>query len=479
VELTLPDSVLERNWRQSMTAFYFQDDVRISRRAVLNLGLRYERVSTPRERDGLVANLRDPLHDAAPTVGNPLFKNPSNLNFAPRAGIAWDPFGDGKTSVRSGFGLFFDPIWTDFYANAANRNPPFYTLGSIRDPVFPNAADLIGNPNFVLGRLDALTFEPRNPYTMQYNVSLQRELRENTVLSLSYVGQRGVHLVRLVDANQAIPTILADGRKFFPAGSVERNPNFTGIRYKVTDAQSFYNALQVSFDRRFSRGLQLRANYIYSKSVDDGSITITQGGDNDMTQDPDDRRAERGLSNYDLRQYFVTFLNYDVPDFRGPAWLTRGWQFNAISTLASGNPFSVLVGFDRARAKFQAGTSPQRPDLAVGSGNNPILGGPDRYFDPSAFVLPEAGFFGNLGRNTLIGPGLFTIDLSVNKRFQPSERMTVQFRVEMFNALNRPNFSIPSQRTVFSSSGAVGSAGRITSTQTSARQLQLGVKVIF
>jgi Carboxypeptidase regulatory-like domain/TonB dependent receptor-like, beta-barrel len=479
VELTLPDSVLERNWRQSMTAFYLQDDLRISRRLVLNLGLRYERVSTPRERDSLTANLRDPRNDAAPTVGDPLFKNPSNKNFAPRAGIAWDPFGDGKTSVRSGFGLFFDPIWTDFYANAANRNPPFYTLGSIRNPVFPNAAGLIGNPNFVLGRLDALTFEPRNPYTMQYNFSLQRELSENTVLSLNYVGQRGVHLVRLVDANQALPTILEDGRKFFPAGSVERNPNFTGIRYKVTDAQSFYNALQVSLDRRLSRGLQLRANYTYSKSVDDGSITITQGGDNDMTQDPDDRRAERGLSNYDLRHYFVTFLTYDVPDFSGPAWLTRGWQFNTISTLASGNPFSVLVGFDRARAKFQAGTSPQRPDLAAGASNNPILGGPDRYFDPSAFVLPEAGFFGTLGRNTLIGPGLFTIDLSVSKRFQPVEGMTVQFRAEVFNALNRPNFSIPSQRTVFSSSGPVGSAGRISSTQTSARQLQLGLKVIF
>ena len=479
VELTLPDSMLDRNWRQSMTAFYFQDDLRLSRRLVVNLGMRYERVSTPSERDGLVANLRDPLLDTAPTVGDPLFQNPSNKNFAPRVGVAWDPFGDGKTSLRSGFGIFFDPVWTDFYANAANRNPPFYTLGSIRNPVFPDASELIGNPNFVLGRLDALKFEPQNPYTMQYNLTLQRELWERTVLSVSYVGQRGVHLVRLVDANQALPHILPDGRKFFPVGSVERNPNFTGIRYKVTDAQSFYNALQISFDRRFSRGLQLRANYIYSKNTDDGSVTITQGGDNDMTQDPDDRRAERGLSNYDLRHYFVTFLTYEMPDFGGPGWLSRGWQFNAITTLASGNPFSVLVGFDRARAKFQAGTSPQRPDLAVGASNNPVLGGPDRYYDPSAFLLPEAGFYGNLGRNTLIGPGLFNLDLSVNKQFRLSEGVTLQFRTEMFNSLNHPNFSIPSARTVFSSSGPVGSAGRITSTQTSARQLQLGMKLIF
>ncbi len=479
VELTLPDSQLDRHWRQSMTAAYFQDDIRLNRRIVLNLGLRYERVSTPSERDGLVANLRDPLHDTAPTVGDPLFKNPTNKNFAPRVGIAWDPTGDGKTSVRSGFGIFYDPIWTDFYANAANRNPPFYTLGSIRNPEFPDASQLIGNPNFVLGRLDALKFDPQNPYTMQYNLTVQRELWEKTVLTVSYVGQRGVHLVRLVDENQALPEILPDGRKFFPEGSVERNPNFTGIRYKVTDAQSFYNALQVSFDRRFTNGLQLRANYIYSKNIDDGSVTITQGGDNDMTQDPDDRRAERGLSNYDLRHYFVTFLTYQMPYFGGPGWLSRGWQFNAISTVSSGNPFSVLVGYDRARAKFQAGTSPQRPDLAAGSSNNPILGGPDQYYDPSAFVLPEAGFYGNLGRNTLIGPGLFNLDLSVNKQFRLREGVTLQFRTEMFNSLNHPNFSIPSARTVFSSSGPVGSAGRITSTQTSARQLQLGMKLIF
>ena len=479
VELTLPDSHLERNWRQSMTAFYAQDDVRLHPRLVLNLGVRYERVSTPDERDGLLANLRDPLRDAAPTVGGPLYKNPSNKNFAPRAGLAWDPTGDGKTAVRAGFGIFFDPIWTDFYANAGNREPPFYTLGSIRNPVFPTASDLIGNPDFVLGRLDALKFEPQNPYTMQYNFTVQREVWNGAVMTVSYVGQRGVHLVRLVDANQALPEIQPDGRKFFPANSVERNTNFTGIRYKETDAQSFYNSLQVTFDKRLSRGFQIRTNYVYSKNIDDGSVTVTQGGDNDMTQDPDSRSAERGLSNYDLRHYFVAYTTYDLPNFKGPGWLTRGWQLNTISTLASGNPFSVLVGYDRSRAKFQAGTSPQRPDLAAGASNNPILGGPDRYYDASAFVLPEAGYYGNLGRNTLIGPGLFTVDASVNKRFAITEKVGLQFRVEMFNSLNRPNFSIPSQRTVFSSSGAVGSAGRITSTQTSARQLQLGMKLTF
>ncbi len=479
VELTLPNSKLERDWRQSMTAAYIQDDVRISRRLTLNLGVRYERVSTPRESHGWIANLRDPLHDAAPTAGGALFENPTNLNFAPRAGLAWDPFGDGKTSIRSGFGIFYDPIWTDFYANAGNREPPFYTLGSIRNPVFPHAETLIGNPGFVLGRLDALQFQPQSAYTLQYNLTMQRQLSRHTVLNLSYAGQRGLHLQRLIDANQAIPQVLADGRKFFPAGSAPRNPNFTGIRYKVTDGQSFYNALVASFEQRFARGLMLHSSYTWSKNIDDGSITLTQGGDNDLPQDPDNRKMERGLSNYDLRHYFVTWLAWDIPALPGPKWLGRGWQLNSIGTLASGNPFSVVVGFDRARAAFQAGTSPQRPDLAAGFSNNPILGGPDRYFDPSAFALPAAGFYGNLGRNTLIGPGLANLDAALNKRFRLREGLDLQFRAEMFNLANHPNFAIPSQRTVFSASGRVGSAGRITSTLTTSRQIQLGLKLIF
>jgi hypothetical protein len=313
---------------------------------------------------------------------------------------------------------------------------------------------------------------------MHYNVSAQRELWRNSVATVSYAGSRGRNLARFVDGNQALPVILADGRKFFPADSVTRNPNLTGVRYKVTDGESLYSALQTSVTQRLTSGLQLQVNYILSRAEDDGSVTVTQGGDNDLPQDPDDREAERGLSNYDMRHYFVAHWTWELPTLPGPRVLGAGWQLSAITTLSSGNPFSVVVGFDRARARFQAGTSPQRPDLAPGASANPILGGPDRYFDPNAFALPEAGFYGNLGRNTLIGPGLATTDLSLSKRFSLG-RTDLQFRTEVFNLFNRANFASPSQRTVFTSTGPVGSAGLITSTTTSARQIQLGLKVRF
>lgn len=478
VEFALPGAEPVRNWRQSLTAAYVQDDFRVASNLVINAGLRYEFVSVPKERDNLIANLVDLRNDRAPTAGV-LYENPSKLNFAPRVGFAYDPFKNGKTSVRASFGIYYEPLWTDYYANAANRVPPYFTIGSVRNPTFPNAAAVAGSPNFVLGRLDVLDYNPSNPYMMHYNLSVQRQIVNGATLSVAYLGQRGVHQVRAIDANQALPTILADGRKFFPTNSVVRNPNFTGIRYKVTDGQSSYNGLQTVFNLKTQKFINFQASYTYSKAIDDGSIVTTQGGDNDLPQDPDSRQAERGLSNYDQRHYFATYLVTDIPRFFGPNWLTGGWQINTITVLASGNPFSVTVGFDRARARPQAGTAPQRPNLVAGRSNNPILGSPDRYFDPTAFSLPEAGFFGNLGRNTLIGPGLFTVDMSINKTFKIKERFSAQFRVEAFNILNRPNFAIPSQRTVFSAAGPVASAGLITSTTTTSRQLQFGLKLSF
>jgi hypothetical protein len=478
VEMTLPGSTLARQWRQSMTTAYVQDDIRLARRLTVNLGVRYERESVPVEAHGLSANLRDPVRDSRPTVGA-MFRNPTNFGFAPRIGLAWDPSGDGKTSIRAGFGLYYDPVWSDFYANAGGRTPPFYVLGSVASPVFPDAYSLVASPAFVLGRQDAVQYRANYPYVLQENLTVQRQLSASRVLTAAYVAERGVHIPRFVDQNQSPQTVSSTGQIFFPAGSTVQNPNFTGIRYKTTNGMSYYNALQVSLEQRSSRGLLLRLNYTFARNVDTASIDQTQGGSNDLPQNPVSPKAERGLSNYDVRHYFVGYLVWEVPAAPGPRVLGAGWQLSAIATLSAGQPFSAVIGFDRARANPQAGTSPERPDLCAGANNNPILGDPGRYFDPSAFCLQPAGFYGSLGRNTLTGPGIVMLNPSLSKQFSVTDRIRLQFRAELFNALNHPNFAIPSQRTVFSSSGPVSSAGLITATTTSSRQLQLGLKATF
>lgn len=477
VEVALPGSNPQRNWRQHMDAAYITDTWRATDALTLTGGIRYEHTSVPSEENGLQATVRDVLHDTADTVG-PMYTDPSKLNFAPRVGFAYVP-GEKNTSIRGAFGVYFDPLWTDFYLNAGSRQPPFYTVGGVKSgtPItFPNTN--ITPSNFSLGRIDVVQYNPASPYVMQWNLSMQQQLHRGLSFTLAYDANRGVHDQRIVDENQSLPTYV-NGRKFFPVGSKVRNPNFTAIRYKKTDGLSSYNALQAVLAWQWRDILQLRSTYIWGKSIDTSSLVTAQGSENDVPQDPDSLAAEKGLSNYDLRNYSSTFLTANLPRFRGPRLLSEGWQFNAIAIFASGAPFSALVSYDSARANFGTGPSPERPDLVVGRSSNPIKGGPVQYFDPTAFSLPAAGYYGNLGRNTLIGPGLASVDTALAKNFRFSDRARLQLRAEVFNLPNRPNFGIPSQRNVFTTTGRVASAGTITTTLTPSRQIQLGARFDF
>lgn len=478
VSFTLPGSILARDWRQSMTDFYVQDDIRLTPRLTANLGVRYERESVPTEAHGLSAVFRDPVTDATGTVGPP-FVNPTNLGFAPRVGLAWDPTGSGKMSVRAAFGIFYDPLWIDFYG-AASSTPPFYSLGSMTNPVFPDAYSLIGNQTVTLGSLSAAQYQPNYPYVMQDNLTLQRQIGSGGVVTLGYAGSKGVHIPRDVDFNQSPQTILPDGQIYFPAGSTVQNPNIGSLRYTKTDGFGAYNALQMSYQQRLSRGLLFRANYTWSKNIDCDSLMITPGGANDLPQNPLSCKAERGLSNYDVRNNFVTYLVYNVPSAPRLKKVTSGWQMNWITTAESGQPFGVTISYDRARANAGVqSTGVERPDLCPGASNDPVLGSPTQYFNPAAFCLQPAGYYGDLGRNTIVGPGILMINPALSRQFQLRERFKLQFRSEFFNVLNHPNFSIPGSRTVFNNSGPVASAGLITTTSTTSRQIQFGLKLTF
>jgi hypothetical protein len=474
VEVALPGSNPQRKWRQHMDAAYITDTWRAADALTVTGGIRYEHTSVPNEVNGLQATVRDVLHDTADTLG-PMYTDPSKLNFAPRLGFAYVP-GQKNTSVRGAFGIYFDPLWTDFYLNAGSRQPPFFTVGTVTPATFPQAN--ITPQNFKLGRIDVVQYNPASPYVMQWNLSLQQQLRRGLTFTLAYDANRGVHDQRIVDENQALPTYV-NGRKFFPVGSTVRNPNFTAIRYKETNGLSNYNSLQAVLAWQWRNIFQLRSTYIWGKSIDTSSLVVAQGSENDVPQDPDSLAAEKGLSNYDLRNYSSTFFTTNLPRLRGPRLVAEGWQFNAIGIFASGAPFSALVSYDSARANFGTGPSPERPDLVPGRSSNPVKGGPVQYFDPTAFSLPVAGYYGNLGRNTLIGPGLISIDTALAKNFRFGDRARLQLRAEVFNLPNRPNFGIPSQRNVFTTTGRVASAGTITTTTSPSRQIQLGARFDF
>lgn len=492
LQAMLPGSDAIRGWRQSLFALFAQEDFKFHPRLMLNLGFRYEFVTVPIEANGKMSNLRFPS-DAQPTLGK-IIRNPSLRNFAPRVGFAWDPLGDAKFSIRAGFGIFYDQVLWHYYRFPGVRIPPFFKgIGFLLNPPFPRPPfELLRAPGAL--SLQTIRFDISTPYLMQYNLTFQKEIAPDTVLTAGYVGSRGVKLIRRTASNSAVPLIL-DGRKFFPERPRRRNPNFADIAELVSDASSFFNSFQLSVNRRFSGGLQFQATYTLSKNIDDATSTVSNEFINGPLTpiDPDNRKLDRGLSSLDVRHNLIINYTYDLPFARGVQGtvgkLLSGWQINGITTIAAGTPFTVINGFNRARNLLTGALQfSDRPDLRPGFSNNPRLGGPDRYFDPEAFRLQPGGFIGNLGRNTLIGPGLVNFDFSLVKSLAVSEAREIQFRVETFNLFNRPNFAIPSNAPSFiggaivfndPSGVPVPTAGKIFQTVTASRQIQFAIKYIF
>ena len=480
-EGSVPGSSTDRQWRQNLIGVFVQDDISLTDRLTLNLGARYEFITVPTEVGGRVAHMVS-VSDAAPTTGDPLFKNPSLGNFAPRAGFAWDVSGDGKTSVRGGGGAFFEPILGNIYRAYGNRTPPYFQQANIRTPTFPDPfTGVVG----VRNRLDLVQFDLENPLRLQYNATFQRELLPDTVVTAGYLGSRGYHQIRNIEANQAVPQILADGQYFFPAGQARPNPNFESIRLRTTDGNSWYHGLIVGLNKRFSHGLQMQASYTLGRSTDEGSQAVG-GADFANSFQPRygyDRNDNFGVSDFDVRHNFVFSYSYLVPTpsswSRAASALVGGWQVSGVVSLRSGTPFSPVLGFDRARALPRSGGAGQRPHWAAGAtASSAILGGQKQYFDPNAFTLPDAGYFGNVGRNALTGPDYASWDAALFKNVPLGGRYRVQIRIEAFNVLNRVNFGLP-EATVFNAAGRVENAGEITTIVGTPRLIQLGIKVEF
>ncbi|PYR20194.1 MAG: hypothetical protein DMF98_23870 [Acidobacteria bacterium] len=478
-----PGAQLERVRPNTLFGFYVQDDYRTTDRLTLNLGLRYEFYTLPVEADGLDTSLRNVATDTSFTVGAPFGKNPSLRNWAPRLGLAWDVAGDGRTAVRGGAGLYHD---TDGPFNSAFGiaafSPPFAATATINNPTFPRPASLTAGA----ASARTLDYNIRQPYGLTFNVSVQRELAGQITATAGYAGSRAHNLISAIEANPAVPQILADGSRFFPAGAPRRNPAFGPIDYRTNGGHSEYNSLQLSVQKRFSRRYQLQSAYTLSKSMDNLQAQLNADVNNASVypQDPYDRDIDFARSDFDVRHVFTTNFVWDLPG-RESSVLLAGWQFNGIVTLRSGVPFTPALGATNwSRSGNTSGED--RPNLRPGVDlADVVLGGADHYFDPSAFVLPPQGTFGNAGRNILAGPNFAMTNLSLVKNTKVGALGSggqIQVRLELFNLLNRPNFATP-DRVVFAAATAneapLATAGRIARTITSSRQVQLGLKVLF
>ena len=500
--VALPGSDNHHGFRQTLVGSYLQDEVRMRRNLQLTLGLRYEFVTQIRDTENRIAVLKDPVRDTAVGVGQYSEHNPSLRNFAPRLSVSWSPGAGGNTNVSAGFGLYYDQVLA--YTGVHRKNSePFYHL--VNNPnvnhsaFFPRILEgVAGFP----GQVQATDYyNLRTPMVLRYNFSLRRQLPGNWQVQAAYGGSRGNGLFRRYEINQfPVPVTEPDGSLYFPPSRVPNpvNPAFGSINYLSTDAQSFYNSLQFSAGRNVGRGLSLQAGYTFSKSVDDTSSGLQWGN----LQYGLDRTLERGLSDVDVRHRLVFNYFYTLP-FGGAqgggaagilAKAFGGWRLGGIASVRSGTPFSPTVNLRTKDYLF----SPERPDLLPGRSNNPVegvtdgcgpvrggrrLGDPNLYFDPCSFAPPAPGRLGNAGRNTIIAPSVFTMDFSLQRDFFLDSTRRLQFRAELFNLPNHTNFGPVSGSglTVFSgeSGSRTSTAGRISRTATTSRQIQFALRFSF
>jgi len=452
--------------------FFANDTWRLRRDLVLTLGLRYE-YNSPAVDAANRADVYDQATGSLIQLGQSGFPRggytPDYHDFAPRIGFAWSPGGRDTTVFRAAYGIHYDQSslapGEGLYFSAPYYNFDLYypiqglVNLSLSDP-FPS--------NFPFpypGSAIAFQSNLRTPYVQQWNFGVQRQIGEQRVLEIAYVGSKGTHLIDSRNIDQPQPSVNQE--------NPGPNPNFSEIDIIESQANSTYHSLQARLQQRLWQGLSLLASYTYAKSIDDASGFFNTTGDPNFPQNSYDLSAERGRSDFDIRQRFTLSYAYDLPLFKRHRW-RGGWQSFGVLTFQTGQPFTVALLPDDDNSNTgisQLGFGANdRPNVT----GNPVLASPTprEWFDTAAFTTPPYGSFGNAGRNILSGPGVQVVNVSIVKNTAITERLNAQFRTEFFNALNHTNLNLPDN--------FLGSPtfGQVVSAQ-DPRRIQFALKLLF
>lgn len=483
---------------------YFQDDFKATKRLTLDLGVRWDLYMPPTEAFNRLANF-DPSTLTMQLAGQDGLSestlDTNHRDFSPHVGFAYQATKDGKTVIRGGYAIGYLNLVQQEVGTINDRlmdNPPSdeyeaqfeFPLGPVPPAGIsvPRVSDGFPltpqNPNNLccgVAPVAVPTSQP-TPYTQQWNLDVQRALPGNFLLDVAYVGTAGVHLTGVWNPNQAPPSPTTDVSPL--------SDNIGQVDELSNRDNSIYNGLQIKVERRLSSGFYVLGSYTYSKSIDDGSIS-SSGSDDPVAssaapQDSFDWRAERGLSDFDIRHRMVVSYIYELPLGKGKKFLGAsskpvdaflgGWQVNGITTAQSGPPISPSLS--NGSAEINCGPSGiVRPDLV---GNPKLPSGQqtiNHWFNVAAFAIPGQDgtppyTFGNAGRNILRGPNLVNFDFSLFKNFSITERWKLQFRSEFFNLFNHPNFSLPNPAVDLPQAGIITGAA-------SPRLIQFALKLLF
>ena len=476
----------QRLW---MYSNFVQDDWKVTPKLTVNLGLRYDYATWPYEGADRIANF-DPktgktFTPANSPYGKSLVKADKN-NFAPRIGLAYQL--DQKTVIRAGYGRFYMLFERAGSEDQLGENLPFLvnnvvsatnTTSTVNGIRLRNGFNLSLDPSAVnpaTVRVRAVNPEAQNPSIDQWNLGIQRLLPADFVLTIDYVGTKGTHLSVLKNLNQQFFNADGTGTGIIPY------PAFGPIEYRDNGGNSSYNGVEFTVEKRFSKGLSLHGAYTFSKSIDYAQEHLFSGGSNSFMQNARDLRQQRGRSDFDYRQRFAASFLYELPFGKGKqylqngtlSYLAGGWRLSGIVNARSGRPFTIFASTNNGLVGNRGGLANAVADCLFDGKLQGAVRSIDQWFNPNAYSVPTPARLGNCGRNTLDGPGLSNVDFALARSFNYfGENRSLEFRWEVFNAFNHPQFGLPERNR------ASSAVGRITTLAGDPRVMQFALKFYF